>query len=48
MPVEPVNGINKDVRGAKLQPTTVSAYPVDCDCLCHLPGMGEVHVKVLK
>ena len=27
-PVEPVNGINKDVCGAKLQPTSVSAYPV--------------------
>ena len=34
--MEPVNGINKDVCGAKLQPMTVSAYPVDCDCLCHL------------
>ena len=35
-PVEPLNGINKDVCGAKLQPTTVLAYPVDCDCLYHL------------
>ena len=35
-PVEPVNGINKDVCGAKLQPMTVSAFPVDCDLLCHL------------
>ena len=33
-PVEPLNGINKDVCGAKLQPTTVSAYP--SDHLCHL------------
>ena len=33
--MEPVNGI-KDVCGAKLQPMTVSAYPVDCDHLCHL------------
>ena len=34
--MEPVNGINKGVCGAKLQPTAVLAYPVDCDCLCHL------------
>ena len=34
--VIPVNGTNKDVCGAKLQPTTVSAYPVDCNCLRHL------------
>ena len=27
-PVEPVNGINKDVCGPKLLPITVSAYPV--------------------
>ena len=27
--VEPVNGISKDVYGAKLLPTTVSAYPAD-------------------
>ena len=26
--VEPLNGINKDAWGAKLLPTTVSAYPV--------------------
>ena len=36
MPVELVNGINKDVCGAKLYPTAVLAYAVDCDCLCHL------------
>ena len=35
-PVEPVNGIDNDVCGAKLQPTADSAYPVDWDCLCHL------------
>ena len=34
--MEPLNGINKDVCGTKLQPTTVLVYPVDCDCLCHL------------
>ena len=28
-PVEPVNGFNKDMFGAKLLPTTVSVYPVD-------------------
>ena len=27
--VEPVNGINKDVCGAKLLPTIVLAYPVE-------------------
>ena len=31
----PVNGINKDVSGTKLQPTTVSACPVDCDCMLY-------------
>ena len=31
-----MNGTNKDVCGAKLHPTAVLAYPVDCDCLCHL------------
>ena len=35
-PVEPVYGINKDMCGTKLCPVTVSAYPVDCDCFCHL------------
>ena len=35
-PLEPLDGTNKDVCGAKLSPTTVSAYPVDCGCLCHL------------
>ena len=34
--MEPLNGINRDVCGAKLQAATVSAYPVDCDRLCHL------------
>ena len=32
----PVNGINKGVCGAKLYPMAVLAYPMDCDCLCHL------------
>ena len=27
--VEPVNGINKDVNGARLLPKTISTYPVD-------------------
>ena len=36
--VAPVNGINKGLCGAKLHPTAVLAYPVDCDCLCHLLG----------
>ena len=35
-PVEPLDGINKGVCGTKLYPTTVSACPVDWDCLCHL------------
>ena len=30
--MEPLNGINKDVCSAKLQPTTILAYPVDCVC----------------
>ena len=34
-PVEPVNDIDKDVCSAKLQPTTVSAYPVDWDCFTY-------------
>ena len=36
VPVKPVSGINKDVCGAKLLPTTASAHPVDCVCFCHL------------
>ena len=35
-PVRPLDGINKDVCGAKLHPMAVFAYPVDCDCWCHL------------
>ena len=35
-PVGPLDGINKDVSGAKLYPMAVLAYPVDCYCLCHL------------
>ena len=35
-PVEPLDGINTDVCGAKLRPTAVLAYSVDCDCWCHL------------
>ena len=31
-PVGPLDGINKDVYGAKLHPMAVLAYPVDCDC----------------
>ena len=34
--MEPVNGINKDMCGAKLLSTTVSAYPVDCVRFCDL------------
>ena len=30
--LEPLRGINKDACGAKLLPTTVSAYPVGCVC----------------
>ena len=35
-PEEPVNDINKYMRGAKLLPTTIPAYPVDCVCFCDL------------
>ena len=35
-PVESVNGINKDMCGAKLLPMIISAYPVDCVCFYHL------------
>ena len=35
-PVEPMNGINKDMCGAELLPTTVSAYPEGCVCFCDL------------
>ena len=35
-PVGPLDGIIKDVSGAKLHPTAVQACPVDCDCFCHL------------
>ena len=34
--VKPVNGINKDVRGARLLPTAVLTYPVDWVCFCYL------------
>ena len=34
--VQPVNGINKDVSGTRLLPTTVSTYPVDWACSGHL------------
>ena len=33
-PVRPLDGINKDVGGAKLLLTTTSIYPVDCTCIC--------------
>ena len=35
-PVRPLDGINKDVGGAKLLLTTTSVYPVDCTCICPL------------
>ena len=35
-PMEPVNGINKDVGSVILLWATVLAYPVDWDCFCHL------------
>ena len=34
--VKPVNGIIKDVSGAKLLPTTISAYPAGLVCFYHL------------
>ena len=34
--VKPLDGINKDVGGAKLLLTTTSVYPVDCACICPL------------
>ena len=33
--MEPVNDINKCVCGVRLQPTTVSTYPVDWDCVTY-------------
>ena len=45
--VEPMNGINKDVCGAKLQPMTVLACPVNWDCLCHLFWTHSITVCVL-
>ena len=35
-PVRPLDGINKDVDGAKLLLTLTSIYPVDCTCICPL------------
>ena len=35
-PVRPLDGINKDVGGAKLMLMTTSVYPVDCACICPL------------
>ena len=35
-PVRPLDGINKDVGGAKLFLTTTSVYPVDYTCICPL------------
>ena len=35
-PVRPLDGINKDVGGAKLLLTTTAVYPVDCACICPL------------
>ena len=31
-----MDGINKDVDGAKLLLTATSVYPVDCACICPL------------
>ena len=33
-PTIPLDGINKDVSGAKLLLTTISGYPMDCACFC--------------
>ena len=35
-PVRPLDGINKDVGGAKLLLTTTSVYLVHCACICPL------------
>ena len=35
-PVRPLDGINKDVSGAKLLLMTTSVYHVDCACFCPL------------
>ena len=37
-PVKPSSCTTKPVElcGAKLHPMAILAYPVDCDCLCHL------------
>ena len=35
-PVRSLDGINKDVGGAKLLLTTTSVYPVHCACICPL------------
>ena len=35
-PVRPLDGINKNVGGAKLLLMTTSVYPVDCSCFCPL------------
>ena len=35
-PVKPLDGINKDVGGAKLLLTTTSVYRVNCACVCPL------------
>ena len=34
--MRPLDGINKDVGGAKLLLTTTTVYPVDCACFCPL------------
>ena len=34
--MRPLDGINKDVGGAKLLLTTTSVHPVDCVCTCPL------------
>ena len=35
-PERPLDGINKDLGGAKLLLTTTSIYRVDCACVCPL------------
>ena len=44
-PVRPLDGINKDVNGAKILLTTTFVYPVDCevDCTCFYPLLKTQH-----
>ena len=43
----PMNGINKDVSGTRLLPMTVSTYPVNWVCFCHLHWRHSTVVCVL-